>query len=186
MSFTVQIPVKSYIRAYLVNNCGDPADLTRLPEIHELLTNCLKYPKFHRDNHSKCNYSDTIQVIISQDTFYRHGWALSKTDIVRFNQKCEAMVKFNSRQFIIANSAMGLPVSKCIREFQLLFQFTEDCFSYETIKKDFDRHGKKIPFRFIRDFRGELNNILLDNLSTLGTISKSFKNELNHKTNTSG
>lgn len=180
MSFTVQIPVKKYIRTYLVNNCGNPADLAQLPEIHDLFLNFLKYPKFHRDTHSKCNYADSIEIVISQDAFYRYGWELSKTDIVRFNQKCEAMIKFNSRQFIIANAAMGLPVSQCIREFQSTFQFPEDSFTFEAIKKDFDRHGKKTPLKFIRDFRAELNNILLDNLSDLGTISKYFRNEINN------
>jgi hypothetical protein len=182
MSFTVQIPVKKYIKTYIENNCGSPANLSGLPEINDLFLDLLKYPHFNRDKQAKCSYTSSITIIISSDTFYRHGWQLSKTDIVRFNQKCEAMIKFNSRHFIMANNSLGIPISKCIREFQSLFQFDEDTFTYEAIKKDYDRHGKKIPIKFIRDFKAEFNNLLLDNLSSLGTISNSYKNELNKQT----
>jgi hypothetical protein len=175
--FTCKLPVKSYIKSYLENNCGSPADLSGLPEIYDFFVSSLRRPRFHRDNHSKCNYSDSIDIMISEDIFHRFGWQLSKTDTIRFNQRCEAFIKFNSRQFIMANNALGIPVSECIREFQQLYNFSEDSFSYETIKKDFDRHGTKASIKLIRDFRKELNTILLGNLSNLGTISKTFKDE---------
>jgi len=182
MPFTCQIPVKNYIKTYIENNCGSPANLSGLPEINDLFVDLLKYPRFNRDKQSKCNYSSIVTLNISSDTFYRYGWQLSKTDIVRFNQKCEAMIKFNSRHFIMANNSLGIPVSTCIREFQSMFKFDEDTFTYEAIRKDFDRHGKKVPIKFIRDFKAELNIILLDNLSSFGTLSNSFKNEINNKT----
>ena len=178
MPFTCEIPVKPYIKTYIENNCGTPSDLKLLPEIQDQFINSLKYPKFQRDTQAKCNYGEVVSVIITDDTFYRYGWQISRTDCVRFNQKCEALIKFNARQFIMANASLGIPVSKCIREFQSRFQFPEDTFSYEAIKKDYDRHCAKVPIRFIRDFNTELNNILLDNLSSLGTISKPFKNEI--------
>lgn len=181
MQFTVQIPVKKYIKAYLENNCGSPADLSHLPDIKDMFEGCLMFPRFNRDKHIKCNYTDSVDIYISNDHFYRYGWQLSKTDTIRFNQKCEAFIKFNSRQFILANHSMGMPVSVCIREFQSIYQFDEDSFSFQTIKKDFERHGSKITIHMIRDFRAELNNILMDNLSNLGTISKSFVNERNSK-----
>ncbi len=177
MPFTIEIPVKSYIKAYIENNCGSPADLSQLPEVNDLFTGCLKQPRFHRDKQTKCNYSDVIEIIISEDHFYRYGWQLSKTDVVKFNRKCEAFIKFNARQFIVANHSLGLPVSMCIREYINEYNFTEDSLPYETIKKDFDRHGKKLPVKFIRNYRQELKTILLGNLASIGTISKSFKNE---------
>ena len=182
MPFTAQIPVKSYTKAYLVNNCGSPCDLSHLPEIMDLFVVCLRYPRFNRDNQAKCNYSDVIEIVLSEDLFYRFGWQLSKTDVIRFNQKCESIIKFNSRQFIMANHSLGLPVSHCIREFQTEYNLSEDVFPYATIKKDFDRHGNKVPIKFIRDYRAELKLILMDNLAAIGTISKSFNNERNSKT----
>jgi len=79
----------------------------------------------------------------------------------------------------MANNALGVPVSECIRQFQHLYNFSEDSFSYETIKKDFDRHGTKVSIKLLHDFKTELNKILLDNLATLGTISNTYKNERN-------
>lgn len=178
-AFTCRIPVKPYIRSYLENNCGSPANLSELPEIQDFFLSLLRFPRFHRDKQSKCNYADFVDIIISEDVFNRFGWHSSRTDTVRFNQRCEAFIKFNSRQFIMANNALGVPVSECIRQFQHLYNFSEDSFSYETIKKDFDRHGTKARIKFIRDFKTELNKILLDNLSTLGTISNSFKDDAN-------
>jgi len=182
MPFTCQIPVKSYIKTYIENNCGSPADLTQLPEINSLFLTCLKSPRFSRDKQIKCNYSHSVDIIISSDYFYRYGWQLSKTDIVHFNTRCEAFIKFNSRQFIMANSSLGIPVSRSIREFQATFKFPEDSFSYDAIKKDFERHGAKIPLKFDREYKQELFNIFLESLSTLGTVSKSFKHELDNQT----
>ena len=110
-TFTCKVPVKSYIKSYLENNCGYPADLSGLPEIHDFFLSSLRRPRFHRDNQSKCNYTDSIEIIISEDVFNRFGWQLSKTDTVRFNQRCEAFIKCNSRQFIMANNALGIPVT---------------------------------------------------------------------------
>ena len=182
MPFTVQIPVKSYIKTYIENNCGSPADLTQLPEINSLFLTCLKFPRFNRDKQIKCNYTHSVEIIISKDHFYRYGWQLSKTDIVHFNARCEAFIKFNSRQFIMANASLGIPVSKSIRDFQTIFKFSEDSFSYDAIKKDFDRHGAKIPLKFDREYKQELFNIFMESLSTLGTVSKSFKYEPINKT----
>ena len=177
--FTCKVPVKSYIKSYIENNCGSPADLSELPEIQDFFLSSLRRPRYHRDKQSKCNYADSIEIIISEDVFNRFGWQLSRTDTVRFNLRCEAFIKFNSRQFIMANNALGVPVSECIRQFQHLYNFSEDSFSYETIKKDFDRHGTKVSIKLLHDFKTELNKILLDNLATLGTISKTYKNERN-------
>jgi hypothetical protein len=180
--FTCQLPVKSYIKAYIENNCGHPAELSHLPDIKQLFISCLRNPRFNRDSQAKCNYTHNLEILLSEDAFYRYGWELSNTDVVRFNQKCESIIKFNSRQFIAANASLGMPVSKCIREFQRTFNFSEDAFPFETIKKDFDRHGRKVPINIILDYKVELNNILLDNLSGLGTVSNLFKNELDNKT----
>jgi hypothetical protein len=171
MAFTAEIPVKSYTKAYLENNCGSPCDLTNLPEISDLFIGCIKFPRFHRDTITKCNYSDKIEIIVSSDIFYRYGYKLSKTDVVKFNHKCEAFIKFNARVYIMAHHSLGVPVSKCIREFQNEFQFTEDQFSYDAIKKDFERNGSKIKIKLFEEYRKELKNIFLVYLSTLGTIN---------------
>jgi hypothetical protein len=175
MAFTAQIPVKSYIKAYLENNCGSPCDLTKLPEISDFFIGCLKYSRFQNDKQIKCNYSDRVEIIVQSDLFYRFGFLLSKTDTVQFNNKCELFLKFNARQYIMAHNSLGMLVTQCIRNFQEEFNFTEDQFSYATIRKDFDRHGSKISIKFVEDYREQLNNIFLATLTLFGTIHKSAK-----------
>jgi hypothetical protein len=118
-----------------------------------------------------------VTVIIPPDMFYRYGWEMNKENILDFNRKVEMKAKFFARQYISVNKSLGFPVANCIREFQESFGFHETLWSYESIKKDFDRHGKVPELKTIRQLRVELNRILLDNLSDLGTISKKLIKE---------
>jgi hypothetical protein len=184
--FTLELPVKPYVKAFLINNCGTPADLSLIPLIYHDYITCLKNPTKRSDNTLVCNYPDYINVIIPKDVFYRYGWEMTKTDIIRLNNKIESQIKFTSRNYIGINNAMGIPVAVSIREYQSLFSFSEDAFPYETIKKDYDRHGHKINKPLIRDLRAEITNIFMASLSDLGTISKKFKNERHQQAITAG
>jgi hypothetical protein len=131
----------------------------------------------HRESSDVANWPETITVIIQSDVFYRHGWEMNKENILDFNRKVEQKAKYLMRQFVSVNSSLGVPVSICIREFQERFGFYEPVWSYESIKKDFDRHGSSPEMKTIKVLRVEINKILLDNLSELGTISKKLKKE---------
>jgi len=182
--FTVDIAVKRYVKRYLELNCGMPADLSHLPKINDFFLNKLKHPSRQREGcASQCAASlsedDFIQIKISEDVFYRHGWEMTKTNQRQFNMMVEREIKFLWRNFIATNTSIGVPVARCIREFQYQFNLGEDFLKYDTIKKDYDRNGKVIKGVVILSFRSEINRILLDGMADLGTISKSYKNECN-------
>ena len=176
-NFSIEVPVKPYVKAYLENNCGSPVDLSMLQVVYVDFINYIKNPTLRTEATLVCNYTTAVKIIIPKDVFYRYGWELTKTDIIKLNNKIEGLVKFASRNFITTNKALGVPVAASIREFQILFSFTEDSFPFETIKKDFDRHGNTVEMKIFRDFRAEITNIFLASLSDLGTVSKKFKNE---------
>jgi hypothetical protein len=175
--FTIRIPCKSYVKAYLENNCGTPVDLHHLPVMMEELKRGLIKKQEHNECKKVAEYEPFVTVIIPSDYFYRYGWEMNKDNILDFNRKAELHVKFNMRQFILVNRGIGVPVATCIKEFQEKYGFPEPIWSYDSIKKDFDRHGQIVEMKIIKDLRQEMNKILLANLSELGTVSKKFKNE---------
>ena len=178
--FIVTVSVKPYIKKFIENNCGEPADIKMLPAIHTYMVTLLCKPSKRFERRINNNlYSDQVDIAISEDEFNRYGWELTKTDTVKFNQRIEGLIKISSRLFISNNKKLGVPVARSIKEFQCLFDFSEDDFPYETIKKDFVRHGPKIEnkTKILMDFKQELQIIFLEHLSDLGTISPLFKKE---------
>lgn len=175
--FTIKVPCKKYVKTYLEINCGTPVDLKHLPDLLDEFRRGLDKKPCHRETSELANCEDTVVIIIPPDMFYRYGWELNKENILDFNRKVEKKVKFFMRQYVAVNKSLGIPVANCIREFQEGFGFNEPVWSYESIKKDFDRHGQVPELKIIRELKTELNKILLDNLSDLGTISKKLKKE---------
>lgn len=175
--FTIKIPCKKYVKAYLENNCGTPVNLQHLPDLLEEFRRCLARKPAHRESAPLAEYRDVVTVIIPNDMFYRHGWEMNKENMLDFNRRVEMKVKCFMRLFVSVNNSLGEPVANCIREFQEKFGYPEPIWSYESIKKDFYRHGQLIQIKSIRTLKSKMNKILLDNLSDLGTISKKLKKE---------
>jgi hypothetical protein len=175
--FTIKIPCKKYVRTYLELNCGDPVDLSHLKGLFKEFKICLSKKPEHREKANVARYDDFVSIIIPTDMFYRFGWEMNKENLLDFNRAAEQQVKFFMRQFISINHNAGMSVAECIRNFQNKFGFTEMTWNYDSIKKDFDRNGKLYQLKTIKNLRKEVNEILLDNLAYVGTISKKFKNQ---------
>jgi hypothetical protein len=102
---------------------------------------------------------------------------MNKENILDFNHTVELKVKFFMRQYIAINNGLGTPLATCVKEFQNSFGFTEDIWTWDSIRKDFERNGEKCKTKTIKELRIELNRILMDNLSKHGVISKRLKKE---------
>jgi hypothetical protein len=76
--------------------------------------------------------------------------------------------------------SIGLPVNKSILRFQKQFQFTEDIWSYETIKKDYYRRGHNNILDFDNEIYNKITYLIMRNLSDFGTITQ--KAILHHET----
>jgi hypothetical protein len=172
--FTVGIILKPYVRKYILNRFGDPADLyskegeaLKIRMIEMLKKPCLRNEK--RINEE--NMGIETRFCISESDFYRHGWEISKTDMIRFNRFIENEIKFYSRCYIAFEKSFGVPIATSIRNFQHEFEFTEEDFPYETIKKDFDRNGQYIKFDKFSVFKKNLRDIFLEQLSEIRHIA---------------
>lgn len=172
--FTVTIPVKPYVKQYLINNCGDPVDLSNLPDLKLYLRRLLKKPSDRwnsRYTNELKTYNENINIIISEDDFYRYGYELTKTDIIAFSREVELKAKCVMRTMVGILVGLGLPVNKSISRFQERYNFNEDNWSYQTIKKDFYRNGEKEIIDFDYEIFNKIEKLILVNLYNKGTIS---------------
>lgn len=167
--YTIKVTVKPYVRAFLENNFGSPADTRKDPELNNFIEFLLKEGSTRFDKNLQIKYPDEINIRISRDTFHRHGYTLTKTATQRLNSYLEQRIKFFARVYISNNRSIGVPLAKCIRDFQDKFNFPEDVWSAETIRKDFVRNGKFIQSKFVTNFKAELDKIFLEFLSENGT-----------------
>ena len=96
---------------------------------------------------------------------------MSNTEVVAFGTKIERRIKQILFLYLDTHVSMGLPLSAAIRNFQTNFGFTEDTWSYDTIRREYNRHGyrKTVENTTIFDF---INRIILGKLSEFGTISQ--------------
>jgi hypothetical protein len=172
--FTIQLKTKPYVRHFLVSNFGSPANLTADPGLNALFRRCLKKPSLRSHKHYKPlnlkKYTTTAEIIISDDYFYRYGWEMSKTDTILFGRELENRAKFLMRSIVSVYMAF-MRQKDAIMLFQENFGYTEDIWSYDSIKKDYFRNGPEKKIDFLTEITRTTENIILENLSSLGTIS---------------
>jgi hypothetical protein len=173
-NFTVGIALKPYVHRYLVNAYGYPVNLYN-PDVRwlrQIMIECLRKPEFRFDKRILANFhNEETRFVISNNDFYRYGWIISKTDMLKFNARIESEIKFLSRTFISIEKCFGVPISTAIRNFQIRYDFTEDDFPYETIKKDLNRNGDYIKFDEMQSLIQNYRNILLEQLSEIRQVS---------------
>jgi len=177
-TFVVSVPVKPYVKRFIEINFGSPANFTSNAEVNKFFLGLLRKPSTTRDKQypeQLFNYSTITEVAISQHDFYHFGWELTRTDIVAFGKHFEEKAKFMMRSFVGVYVAAGMPIFKSINLFQERFLFDDSQWDYNTIKKDFYRNGTNAKIDFGNEIFSKIDQILLRNLYTLGTISKTAK-----------
>lgn len=177
-TFVVTVPVKPYVKRFIEINFGSPANFTTNVEENKFFLSLLRKPDTSRDKQypeQLFNYTATIEIVISQHDFYRYGWELTRTDVVAFGKHFEEKTKFMMRSFVGVYVAAGMPIFKSINLFQERFLFDDTHWDYQSIKKDFYRNGTNAKIDFGNEIFSKIDEILLRNLYTLGTISKTAK-----------
>ncbi|NQU51034.1 MAG: hypothetical protein HQ522_00690 [Bacteroidetes bacterium] len=178
--FTIAIPVKPYVKRFIELNYGYPVDFSSDNEAYKYLQNLLRKPSRNRDcqiTDTFCTYTAVLEVLISEHDFYRYGWELTKTNVVAFGKRYEYRAKTMMRTMVAIYHGLGLPIFKSIKKFQELFEFEEDDWRYEAIKKDFYRNGFNQKVDFEDEIFLKIEKIILRNMYDLGTISKEIIKE---------
>jgi len=176
MPITIELPCKPYVKQFLELNYGSPIELKPDRVLFTNFLRCLKKPN-KRYDYKKADvpslYSEITRIVISEDSFYRYGWELTRTDIIAFGKEIECRVKFFMRQMVSQYSTV-MNLKDSIYMFQTRFGFTEEIWSYESIKKDFYRNGPKSKTDLGSFLAKRFEQISLENLSSLGTISQTL------------
>jgi hypothetical protein len=175
-NFIIEIPCKPYVKVYIENECGAPADLTNLPDLLLELKNGLRRKISHRETEAQAKCCCLVKVIIPNDLFYRYGWEVNRESMMDFNRIAEKQVKFLMRQYISLNNALGASLTDCIRNFQNDYGFPEQIWSFDTIKKDFYRN-RGIKYKTLSVLREEMNKIFVAEMSRMGTLRRRFKKQ---------
>jgi len=168
-NYTIQIPCKKNVKAYLESSCGIPVNLIFLPELYHEFKNCLNKQPHIEKSIPTTFYSEIVTIIIPSDCFYRTGWEMDRDNIYKLNKMAESRMKFVMRQYVMLGNSLGVPISTCISEFQEKFGFQEQAWPAESIKKELYRNGGKVKIKTIDALRSEIRITLL---AYSGIISK--------------
>ncbi len=180
----LKIDCDKRVRAYLELNAGSPVDLNHLPDMKDLLRNCLyKSDLSPRDKVSQ-KHNDIARIKIPDQFLTYDIIPPPIMYIPEFNKAIEQKLRYFTRQYILINCSLGYSITSCIRDFQDRFGFYEQVWSFDSIKKDFNRHRFKTDMAFMKEIQKENNRILLKNMSDLGMISqRMLKQRMYHERN---
>lgn len=182
--FVVTIPVKPYVKRFVELNYGLPADFTKHPDIQKEVIRCLKKPRTRKDmqyeSQQLCTYTETLEIAISQDYFYRYGWEFSKTDTVTFGKIFESTIKCKMHNVVSIYRGIGLSIKESIQKFQEHYSMEEEYWSYESIKKEYYRRRPKNEIDFFIDIIDKIDNLFMELLSRKKDNSTSKK--IHHET----
>lgn len=174
MNFNVQIPIKPYVKRFVENNYGSPADFRRHPRENEMFRRMLTKPCHEKDG----MYSDDLekqcvrlQVVLSERDFFRSGWELSKTDIIAFGKYFERNAKWLMRSVVSTYISFGMQEYNAITKFQKRFNMEEEYWPFDSIKKDFYRYKSKNDIDFNHYAFQHLERLILVNMTTAGAIT---------------
>jgi len=138
-SFYIDIKVKPFVKQFLINEGGDPVVLDNEHRFKAVLTWLLQKPTEYRKP-IKHNPDDcVVRLIISEDTFHRHGFMLSRKRERYFSNYVENHLKLIMRSQIFIMSHWH-SIAQSIRMFQDDWDLPEEVWSFDTIKKDISRH----------------------------------------------
>ena len=178
--FVVTIPIKYYVKRFIELNYGLPADFSNNPDIQKELRRCLRKPDVRWDykfNDTMCGYTEKLEILISQDDFYRYGWEFSKTDVINFGKMFEMIIKRRMREIVKIYCEVGGSIRDSIRKFQTEFSMEEEYWPYESIKKEYFRHRPDYSLSIMDELSKKINTLFLENVSPKkDRISKAKQN----------
>ena len=153
--------------------CLPPVDLycSEGKDLMDYIKTCLKHPKQRNDSKiDLINLPVETRFIISQHDFYHCGWMVSKTHMLMINNRIESNVKKLARNYITVLKSFGIPINIAIREFQTEYNFPDEIFSWDTIRKDFERNGNYVNNSLLEKHIKNIRKIILTNLSKTGQL----------------
>ena len=177
----IQIPVKPYVRRFIENNYGSPADFGNHPQENALFLRMLKKPCRSYDHKyilEPKKYTNIVMVQISEHSFYRNGSKISKSDTITLGRYFEEKAKMVMRTTVGIYISFGVPLNAAIRKFQKRFKMEDEYWPSDSIIKDFSRH-KNCDETDCNDYAyPHIEKLICTNMRNVGILSKAFISDL--------
>jgi hypothetical protein len=166
MNFNVFIPVKPYVKRFVENNYGCPANFHGHPRENEMFRRMLKKPCHDMDHKyipEMEKQSVKLEVALSDRDFFRSGWEMSKTD-----------TKWLMRSVVSTYISFGMSELQAITKFQTRFNMEEEYWPLDSIKKDFYRFKSTNDIDFNHYAFQHLEKLILVNMCTAGAVTNAL------------
>jgi hypothetical protein len=138
LQISLTLPCKTYVAHYLRSKFGTTCCINRTSAEGKMLFNLLTKARHERDAVA-AKYSDSVEVLLAEGIYLRHGWELTPTAAQEFNTWLEDLLKDKFAIHVDALTSYGIKKAVAIRDFQDRYDFPEDVWKFETLKKYHDR-----------------------------------------------
>jgi hypothetical protein len=179
MRFNVTVPVKPYVKRFLINNYGEPVNFHGHPRENEMFLRMLRRPNAIFDYKYKKEFflhTENVFVSISENDFYKNGWELTRTDIISFGKHFEQRAKWLMRTVVGTYTCFGTPINVAVFKFQKKFSMEEEYWPYESIIKDYQRLNEKNNIKNTDYAFNHLEHLILINMTKIGVITSHVLN----------
>ena len=103
-----------------------------------------------------------VEFVLSDHDFYNYGWEMHPLHVRALNTTFEQSAKLFMRTCITIDTLMSGSLAASIRRFQDRYNYPEDVWSFQSIKKDIDRNTNRIEIDFDTDIYEKIQKILND------------------------
>lgn len=145
--YLIRISVHPYIRKYLLHHFSEPFFVTEPGYVPGFIYNALEpMTKVNAAEFRKKDrilYGDFIGILVGEGTLRKKGALISSDNVKRFNTVVQDILHDEMYNLIHQLKKAGYQVDDTIREFQLMYAFTEDELPFENLKRWYYRERKR-------------------------------------------
>lgn len=187
--FVVWVNVTPYVRQYLKDNYGvanstypDLVDIRKDSQLNALFTPRLEKRSVRRERDLEQNARNSrrscrVPFLISRDQFFRYGWAFTLTDERAFNLALEIRCKTILLTYLSSLYMLYGNLATCIQKFYQKFNFNDDIWPTDSIRKLWFRERNLPKITLIGEFEAKITDFVMGKLSDNGTIMEKGLNE---------
>lgn len=147
----IRLSVHPCVRKYLLHHYAEPFFVTELGFAPTLLASYLQHsPKVRPQDFvkkDKINYGEFVGISVGESTFKKRGGFISSEHVVAFNKAMMSLIQEEMYRLITQLKKAGYQVDDTIREFQRMYDFSEDELPFENLKRWYYRERKRLEIR---------------------------------------
>ena len=182
--YFVWLWVSPFVKQYLLTNFAvDDANCTDLVNISSdrylvvlfrsrLIKPSNRYDKRIESSGSYKFRNVKVALEITKSDFVEHGWSLSPTDASALSKALEIRCRTILLTYLSAAYMINPNLSACIQKFYEVYQFSEDTWPSDSIRRIWNRDRTIDKATLKTDIDDKINKIILVQLFRNGTISQ--------------